>query len=100
MSREMDAYPIKSQDTAHRVLGGEAIIVNLESSFFYSLNPVGTFIWERCDGRHSLAEIAQALVAEFQVEPKTAARDCREFVADLAEQGLLRLPSSPEAGED
>jgi hypothetical protein len=100
MSREMDAYPIKSQNTAHRVLGDEAIIADFRDSFFYNLNPVGTFIWARCDGRHSLAEIAKAVMAEFQVDLEIAARDCREFVDELAEQGLLILRSGPEAGED
>jgi len=100
MSPEADTYPIKSKDTAHRVLGDEAIIVNFQDSFFYNLNPVGTFIWERCDGRHSLEEIARALVAEFQVDLETAARDCRQFVEELAEQGLLMLRSGPEAGEN
>ena len=100
MSRQLDAYPLKSKNTAHRVMSDEAIIVNYESSFFYSLNPVGTFIWERCDGRHSLEEIARALVEEFAVDPETAARDCRQFVAELVEQGLLKLRSGPEAQED
>jgi hypothetical protein len=93
----MQAYPIKTKDTAHRVLSDEAIVVNFKNSFFYSLNPVGTFIWERCDGRHSLAQIAQELAAEYDVTPEEAARDCREFIDSLVEQGLLHLGDGSES---
>ena len=80
-------------------MADEAIIVNFHDSFFYSLNPVGTFIWERCDGRHSLAQIARALAAEYEVTLESASQDCRKFVEELAEQGLLLLRPEPEPPE-
>jgi hypothetical protein len=93
----MQVYPIKTKDTAHRVLSDEAIVVNFKNSFFYSLNPVGTFIWERCDGRHSVAQIAQELAAEYEVALEEAVRDCQEFVDSLVEQGLLQLTDVSES---
>jgi methyltransferase-like protein len=96
-NQAMQAYPIKTKDTAHRVLSDEAIVVNFKNSFFYSLNPVGTFIWERCDGRHSLAQIAQEVAEEYEVAPEEAARDCREFIDSLVEQGLLHLGDGAES---
>jgi hypothetical protein len=92
----MDTYPQKSSDTSFRVLGDEAVIVNFKDSFFYNLNRVGTFIWNRCDGRHSVDEIARALTQEFEVSPETASHDCREFLDELAQQGLLRWKPGPE----
>ena len=83
-------YPVKSQPTASRILGGEALAVNFRSSFFYNLNPVGTFIWERCDGQHTLAQIAAAMAEEYDVLPEEAERDCQEFIDSLVEQGLLQ----------
>jgi hypothetical protein len=93
----MKAYPIKTKDSAHRVLSDEAIVVNFKNSFFYSLNPVGTFIWERCDGRHSLDQIAEALAEEYEVAPAEAARDCREYIDSLVEQGLLQWHDGSES---
>jgi hypothetical protein len=82
--------PIKVKAVASRVLADEAIVVNFTSSFFYNFNPVGTFIWERCDGEHSLNQIAGELAEEYEVSPEEAARDCREFIDSLVEQGLLQ----------
>jgi hypothetical protein len=86
----MEKFLIKTKDTAHRVLSDEAIVVNFHNSFFYNLNPVGTFIWERCDGQHTLDQIATALSEEYEVSPEVAAKDCREFIEALIEQGLLQ----------
>lgn len=63
--------------------------MNFQSSYFYSLNPVGTFIWERCDGNNTVVQIAEALASEYEVTLEEAARDCQEFIESLVEQGLL-----------
>ncbi|MGD0972291.1 MAG: PqqD family protein [Desulfobaccales bacterium] len=85
---------IKTKDTAHRVLSDEAIVVNFQNSFFYNLNPVGTFIWGRCDGQHTLRQIAADLSEEYDVSREEAARDCQEFIDSLVEQGLLQWSDS------
>src|SRR4030042_1263561 len=90
---KMEQYPLKSKDTAHRTLGEEAVVVNFQSSFFYHLNPVGTFIWEHCDGKHTLVQIAAALTEEYQVTPEEAAQDCRQFIGELVTEGLLEWRS-------
>jgi len=96
----MRKVPVKTKDTAHRVLADEALVVNFQSSFFYNLNPVGTFIWERCDGSRDLGQISQAVVAEFEVNQEEAARDCREFVESLVEQGLLEWREAAEIKDE
>lgn len=91
----MNAYPIRTKDTAHRTLVDEAIVVNFKNSFFYNLNPVGTFIWDRCDGQHDFAQIVSAITAEFQVDAEEAARDCRAFIDSLVKEGLLAWSPNP-----
>jgi len=91
----MDRYPIKAQEIAYRELDGEAIIVNFHNSFFYNFNPVGTFIWERCDGRHTVRHISDDLVKAFEVTPEDAARDSLEFIEGLVAEGLLAWRDGP-----
>jgi hypothetical protein len=86
----MKTYPIKTSDTAYRVISDKAVLVNFKNSYFFSLNPVGTFIWERCDGRHSPDEIAAELAHEFEVTLEEAVKDCLEFLHSLLENGLLQ----------
>ncbi len=85
----MERYPFKTPDTAHRMLADEALVVNFKSSFFYNFNPVGAFIWERCDGRRTVAQIAGELAEEYDVTVEAATRDCQEFIDGLVAENLL-----------
>ena len=67
-----------------------------EAEAHEELNPVGSRIWELCDGRRSVREIAAAIVGEFDVDPATAERDAAEFVREMLEGSLL-LPGSGAA---
>jgi hypothetical protein len=93
---DMDqTFPRHGPDIASRVIRGEAVIVEPAEGRWSLLSEVGTRIWELSDGRHSLADIARAIVQEFEVEEEQARADLVEFVDDLAGRGLLQLPSGP-----
>jgi hypothetical protein len=72
------------------VLTDEAMMGDFLNNFLYILDHNDPFIWERCDGQHSVAQIAGEIAEEYEISPEEAARDCREFIESLAEQGLLR----------
>lgn len=40
----MEIYRIDKDNVTHRILDGEAVILNLDSGDYYSLNEVGTKI--------------------------------------------------------
>ncbi len=96
MTQNMPQYPVRRDSTAHRVVGDEAIIVNFQDSFFYNLSPVGTFIWERCDGEHSMAQIINEVVKEYDVEAEEASRDCEQFLQELVQEGILEWHPGPQ----
>lgn len=77
-----------------RTIAGEAIIVpvcggigDLDSVF--TLNGVGTAIWDRIDGRRGVGEIAALVAEEFDVDPDRARADVEEFVGELLEKELI-----------
>jgi hypothetical protein len=96
MPDTLEKCPSKTIDTIHRKLGDEVMAVNLQNKFFYNLDPVGTFIWEHCDGHHTVAQIAQELVKEYEVEPEVARRDCAQFIQELVLEGILVWSAPPD----
>ncbi len=52
---------------------------------------VAVEILKRCDGKASLAEIVDDLVAAFSADRDQVAADVRSFLQDLADKGLLAL---------
>ncbi len=75
--------------TASRVFSGEAVIISPAENVVRMLNPVGSRIWELCDGSHTLDQIAAALTEEFEVDPAHARESVATFVADLLDKELL-----------
>jgi hypothetical protein len=78
-----------------RRIASEVVIVPMTANVadldsVYTLNEVGSFIWERLDGTHTAQEIAEMVAAEFDVTLQDAARDADELLTALEEKGLAR----------
>lgn len=92
----LDKYVTKNNEkTAHRIIDGEAVVVNLEDSTFQTLSPVATFIWQQADGKTSVKEIVQKVCQEFEVDWDTAEKDCLEFIRKLVDKDILILSLHP-----
>lgn len=92
--------PRRHPDLAWRNWDGEVIILTpaghdprapseLLDGAEHDLNPVGSRIFELCDGTRDVAEIARCLVLEFEVEPAVAEADTLAFVEELIERRFL-----------
>jgi hypothetical protein len=89
-------YIARSTAVAARSLDGEMMIMSAKDSTLFTLNPVGTVIWQSADGQTPLAEIVeQKICAQFEVDPADAARDAKSFVSDLASHGILLISEEP-----
>jgi hypothetical protein len=92
----LDKYVTKNNEkTAHRIIDGEAVVVNLKDSTFHVLNPAATFTWQQADGKTRVKEIAQKMCREFEVDRDTAEKDCLEFISELVNKGMLILSPHP-----
>jgi hypothetical protein len=82
---------VVSSDQVSCGLGDEAAIVNLRNGVYYGLDPVGARIWSAIRQPLTFGEIRDALVAEYDVEPLALESDIRDFLQQLAEQGLIEI---------
>ena len=81
---------VRSPDVNSTVLDNEAVLLNLENGVYYTLNPVGTAIWELVTGERTLSEILSALCERYDVRPEAARRDLVALVTHLSREGLIR----------
>ena len=84
----------KKDDFVTRDIAGETIIVpirdhvgDLES--IYSLNEVGTLIWQLIDGHKTVNQIVEEIYRSYDVAPKQARKDAIDFLNSLEEAGLI-----------
>ncbi len=71
-------------------------MVNLETGSYYSLNPVGTWIWSALERGSATADIAASLAERCSVDAAAAGTDVRTFVDRLVEQELI-VPREDDA---
>ena len=81
--------PRHHPEAAHQGVGEEAIIINLSTGSYYSLNDTGTMFWELLDGERTIADCAQSIAAEYQVEAEMVEADLLELATDFANEGLI-----------
>lgn len=100
--------PRRHPDLAWRNWDGEVVILapsghdpaappELQDGAEHDLNPVGSRIFELCDGGRTVAEVAALLVEEFEVDLPTAAADAAAFVAEMLQRRLLTLEPAATA---
>jgi len=85
-----DQCPRRNPDTAFRVVDEDGGLVVLSArSEVKVLNPVAIRVFALLDGEHTVQAITDRIVEEFEVDASEAARDVRDFLAELAQHGML-----------
>lgn len=67
----------------------EAVLLNLNTSAYFSVNGVGARIWEKLGAGACPDEIQSEICREFSVEPAEAQRHVQDFIHDLCAKELL-----------
>ena len=77
-----------------RELGGETVLLNLESGVYYGLDAVGTRAWNLLAQDRTLADVRTIMLAEFDVPAERLERNLAALVRDLCDKQLL-VPAEP-----
>ena len=74
-----------------RAVDGETVVLDRRGGLIHQLNQTASYIWDRCDGKFTVGEIANQLAEAFDLDPKTATKDTLVTIGQL--QGLNLLES-------
>jgi len=91
LSDPANTYPAKNKNVAWKELDGEAVVLNLDSGVYFTLNTTGTAVWQRIDGATSLEEIGRGLWEQFDITVEQAQRDLLELTQALLDEGLVKV---------
>jgi len=80
-----------AEDVLFQEVGGEAVLLNLDSESYFGLDPVGTRIWLLLAENPALDRAYEILRDEYDVEPARLESDLLALVAQLSEAGLLKV---------
>jgi hypothetical protein len=68
---------------------GQAVLLDIDSGEYFSLNEVGGIVWELCDGSHSLGSMVEAVCEQYDAEPAVVLSDVGELLEGLSGAGLI-----------
>ena len=82
---------IRSTNATHQTVAGEAILIDLNTGSYYSLNETGTWLWEHLDGKHTIDELAADLAVACDIPDQVSMvqQDLNDLVANLLKEGLV-----------
>ena len=83
--------PTQNDDLAWRIVDDECIIVDPVGSQATVLNSLGASIWSLIDGKRTVSEIVDGIVAEYDVSRAVAEVDAKEFFESLFDRKLAQL---------
>ena len=86
---------IRNQDVVARQIEGELIIVPIrrgvgDMNSLYTLNSVGSVLWEFMAEEHSLTEMVARICDEFEVTASQANSDIQAFLDSMLEEKLIQ----------
>jgi hypothetical protein len=74
-----------------RDAGEEAILLNLNSGQYYSLDPIGKHMLQVLKEEASMEQGILGLIEEYDVDPVVLRSDLQELVQNLLDQGLIEI---------
>lgn len=81
---------LRSQGLTWRRLGDDVLVLDLESSTYFTVGGTGAFIFETLQARDlDEAGLVDAVLAEHDADAVTVRRDVTAFVSRLRDAGLV-----------
>lgn len=67
--------PRQSPTVSVKEIDGQLLVLDRPNGKLHELNATARFIWELCNGQNTTDEIAEAMVATFDIDSETASQD-------------------------
>lgn len=79
----------RNTDNIHSKIDDEVVMVNVEQGNYYSLNRVGSSIWELLETPKSVEEICSELMNEYEINEYDCKKEVESFVEALLNKGVI-----------
>lgn len=79
----------RSDNVTFEVVADEAILIDVNTGTYFSLNEVGTEFWQMLDGEHTIGQHAATIAAKYDVETAMVVDDLLELAAEMAKDDLI-----------
>jgi hypothetical protein len=89
VSTKIPAFIKHSGRVAWRKVAGEAVILDVETAAYFSLEGVGLRIWELLGEKKNVEQIVAALSEEYDEDEVVIRRDCEALLRRLLQEKIV-----------
>ena len=87
----------KTEEVVAKVMDGEAIIINLATGVYYSLDNAGAAMWSLIDEGWRLRDVADAIAARYDVPAEHASVDVLQLATALRQEEIVDLATASDS---
>ena len=85
----------RNSEVIHAPVGTEELIMlGIDAGRYYSVNPVGRYVWELLEQPRTIPELCSAVCAEFEVDAQACEADIVKFVREMMDNALIHAASA------
>jgi len=79
----------RAENVTFEVVADEAILIDINTGTYFSLNEVGTEFWEMLDGGQTIEQHATVIANKYEVETSMVVDDLLELAEEMAKDKLI-----------
>jgi hypothetical protein len=89
MTEPTGPFAVNGEDVAAKVIDGELIVIRLSDGTYYSMDNVGTRVWELIAGHHEAPDVIRTVAEWFGVPVERVRHDVEPLIRELLDEGLV-----------
>lgn len=83
--------PTRKEGLTIQDMGGETMLYNTEEKVVHVLNPTAKFLWELCDGKHTIEDMEQKIRKSFTIpSERNVADDIEQILVAFFNKRILQ----------
>lgn len=83
-----DSVLTRSASASYEVVADEAIIIDVNTGTYFSLNTIGTEFWQMLDGVQTIGQHATAIAEKYSVDAQMVTGDMLEVAQKMVDDNL------------
>jgi len=89
-------FKINSPAVINDTIEGESVIINLQNGYYYSLDDIGSVIWNGLINQYSMEEIISAFIPRFSEDKESVINGMSELITELKKENLIVMLTEEE----
>ena len=81
----------RSQNMIAADVGDEAVILDIQSGYFFQLNRTAALVWGLLETPISTGALCEKMAEAHSVDPAICRGDMMEFIADMRDRSLIAI---------